>query len=298
MTKSPQPTNEQAGKKGFSLPSIIQFIGASSIIGIITWSLTNYINTKGNQQQQLNTFINTISDFMIQNNLDGQSAGKPQLPAVSRAARGYALNTLSTLDGLAFIEDKPKKLSLIKFLYDSELIGYCKASVLGSKSLSQAESQDKCQKSRIKLRDANLRGLDLSGVGLIIRGINLSGTDLSRANLSRIDFSYSDFSRAKLRSTKFQNSILHKASLSNAFLVDADLSNTDLSEINLDGAQLCGANLEEASGAATAKLHNITFDKNTRLPQQWKELIMANNGIFVGANQPIKKCQEISSLDS
>ena len=81
-----------------------------------TWGLNNIISAKSNQQQQLNTFINTISDFMIQNNLDGQSSGTPQVPAVTRAARGYALNTLNTLDGVIFIEDKPKKVALLKFL--------------------------------------------------------------------------------------------------------------------------------------------------------------------------------------
>ncbi len=214
------------GSKSFSLWNVVQFLGASSIVGVTTWSLSGIISAKGNQQQQLNTFINTISDFMIQNNLDGQTSGQPQLPAVSRAARGYTLNTLSTLDGILFIEDRPKKLSLLKFLYDSELIGYCKSSILGSTSLAQ--SREQCQISRIKLKDARLKGLNFSELGSIIRGINLSGTDLSYANFRDIDLSFSNFSRATLRSAKFGNSILHQANLSNAFLVNADLIKSDL----------------------------------------------------------------------
>lgn len=293
MSRQPQQDQQPQkpeSNKGFSLLNIVQFLGASSIVGIATWSLSSLISAKGNQQQQLNTFINTISDFMIQNNLDGQTSGKPELPAVSRAARGYALNTLSTLDGILFIEDKPKKLSLLKFLYDSELIGYCRNSVLGSNSLAQTSEQ--CQVSRIKLKDARLNGLNFSELGSIIRGINLSGTYLSYANLRDMDLSFSNFSRANLRSAQLGNSMLHNSNLSNAFLVNADLTKTDLSQSNLDGAQLCGADLTGAGGLNTAKHQRVTFDNATKLPAKGKDLLLANQGIEVGPNQIIKDCKD------
>jgi hypothetical protein len=85
QSKNDNLSDQQPPPRGLSFASVIQFLGASSIIAIATWSLNNIISAKGNQQQQLNTFINTISDFMIQNNLDGQSSGKPEVPAVTRA---------------------------------------------------------------------------------------------------------------------------------------------------------------------------------------------------------------------
>jgi len=278
LSHSPQPSlSSEAGNKRLSLWSIVQFLGASSIIGIITWSLSSYISAKSNQQEQLNTFIKTISDFMILNNLDGQSAGKPQLPAVPKAARGYALNTLRAFDGIPLTNDNPKKLSLIKFLYDSELIGYCKVSIFGIKGMGQNDSQKKCQPSRIRLKDASLKGLDFSGFGPIARGINLSGADLSGATLVDADLSYADFSRSTLRSTRFQNSILNGVNFSYADLVDADLRNTDLSKTILDGSQLCGANLDGAIGLNTARFKEVTIDKKTKLSEAQRQAIYSRS---------------------
>jgi hypothetical protein len=261
---------------------LIQFLGASSIVAIATWSLNNIISAKRNQQEQLNIFINTISDFMIQNNLDGQTSGKPLVPAVSRAARGYALNTLNTLDGVLFIEDKPKKLAMLKFLYDSELIGYCRDSVVGKRG---SLTSTKCYETRIRLRDARLRGLKFSTLGAISIGIDLSGTNLTDSDFSNNDLSHSKFKRSLLKDSDFSDSILQFANLSNAFLVDANLSNADLTNSILDGAQLCSADLTGVIGFQTAKLNQVTFNAQTKLPAGGKKKLMENNGIYV------KDCQ-------
>jgi uncharacterized protein YjbI with pentapeptide repeats len=290
-------TNESIksdGKRGFSVAGIIQFLGASSIVAIATWSLNNIISAKSNQQQQLNTFINTISDFMIQNNLDGQTTGKPLVPAVSRAARGYALNTLNTFDGVIFIEDKAKKLSLLKFLYDSELIGFCKDAATGKQ---ESIVSAKCFETRIKLKDAKLTGLSFAQIGSVLTGIDLSGTNLSESNFSNIDLTRARFKSSLLRLVNFNNSILQHANFSAAFLIDANLANAELSGSTFDRSQLCGADLTGVSGLQSARLNQVTFDAKTKLPKGGKELLLANNGIFVGPHELTKQCQPTRILD-
>jgi uncharacterized protein YjbI with pentapeptide repeats len=283
-----------AKQRGFSVAGIIQFLGASSIVAIATWSLNNIISAKSNQQQQLNTFINTISDFMIQNNLDGQTTGKPLVPAVSRAARGYALNTLNTFDGVIFIEDKPKKLALLKFLYDSELIGFCKDAATGKQ---ESIVSPKCFETRIKLKDAKLNGLSFAQIGSILTGIDLSGANLSNSNFSNIDLTRARFKSSLLRSADFSNSILQNANFSAAFLIDANLANADLTGSILDRSQLCGADLTGVSGFHSARLHEVTFDASTKLPKGGKERLLANNGLYVGPHELTKECQPTRILD-
>lgn len=288
----PPPKNE--AKKGFSVAGLIQFLGASSIVAIATWSLNNIISAKSNQQQQLNTFINTISDFMIQNNLDGQTSGKPLVPAVSRAARGYALNTLNTFDGVIFIEDKPKKISLLKFLYDSELIGFCKDSATGKR---ESIVSPKCFDTRIKLRDARLTGLNFSQIGSVLNGIDLSGANLSGSNLANLDLTRSRFKGTLLRSADFGNSILQHANFTSAFLIDANLANADMTGAILDRSQLCGSDLTGVIGFQSARLNQVAFDAQTKLPEGGKELLLANGGIFVGPRELTKDCQATRILD-
>ncbi|MFN6133885.1 MAG: pentapeptide repeat-containing protein [Synechococcaceae cyanobacterium] len=289
-----ETTTKSNAKKGFSIAAIIQFLGASSIVAIATWSLNSIISTKSNQQQQLNTFINTISDFMIQNNLDGQTTGKPLVPAVSRAARGYALNTLNTFDGVIFIEDKPKKLALLKFLYDSELIGFCKDSAAGKQ---ESLVSPKCFETRIKLKDAKLTRLVFSQISFVLTGIDLSGANLSHSNFSNVDLTRARFKRSLLSSADFSNSILQHADFSAAYLIEANLSNADLTGSILDRSQLCGADLTGVSGFQSAKLKQVTFDANTKLPEGGKELLLANNGIYVGPGEMTKQCQPTRILD-
>jgi hypothetical protein len=53
----------------------------------------------------------------------------------------------------------------------------------------------------------------------------------------------------------------------------------------LDGAQLCSADLTGVIGFQTAKLNQVTFNAQTKLPAGGKKKLMENNGIYV------KDCQ-------
>lgn len=275
------PPEEPAPQKAFSVVSILQFLGASSIVAITTWSLSGIIAFKNNQQQQLNTFIDVISEFMVQHNLDGPNSGKPFVPAVSKAAHGYALNTLSVLDGGTLFEDKPKKLALLQFLYDSELIGFCTDSTLGESRLKLATQ---CKDAKIQLKDAKLRRLDFPAIGLIKNGLDLSNTDLTASDFTAVSLKNSRFQRARLNNVDFTNSLLDYADLSSAYLIGAHLNNAQLYYSVLDNSQLCGADLRGAKGLGTASLKQVTFDEETKLPPGGKELLLANHGIYKKLN--------------
>ncbi len=175
-------------------------------MALLTWALTNCFGAKNNQQQQLNAFIKTISEFMINHQLDVQSSPET-LPPVSRAARSFALNTLNTLDGVWPTGDPRKKEALVNLLYDSQLIGYCKkpSSVIGHRSavsalrpLPEATAPVRCTPSPIPLREARLRQLSLPALGLVLRGINLADTHLGRRQFRNLDLSHADFISSNL----------------------------------------------------------------------------------------------------
>lgn len=151
----PEAPRRDPDRGRFSLVGVVQFLDASSIIALITWSLTNFINQKNNQQQQLNTFINTVSSLMIDKGLDEQADQVAPKP-VSRAARGFVLNTLGSFDGPWLLRDDSKKQQLLKFLYDSRMIGYCKVPSIGDRNLT-ADPRTKCVDPRVDLKDVSLR---------------------------------------------------------------------------------------------------------------------------------------------
>lgn len=282
-------TDGDPPRRGFSPLGLFQFLGASSLVALLTWGLTNYIGAKNNQQQQLNTFINTISEFMINKQLDVQSSPEALSP-VSRAARGFALNTLNALDGVWPIGDPRKKEALLKFLYDSQLIGYCKNLVIGQRQLPAATASLRCTPSRINLRDARLRQLSMPAVGLVLRGINLAYTDLGRSHFRKLDLSHADFTSSNLLGADLRGSLLVGASLRNAFVMDADLRDSDLSGADLRGAQLCGADLRGAIGLGQARLEGASTDRATRLPQGGAELLRRGGAQLVGPGLPTRSC--------
>jgi uncharacterized protein YjbI with pentapeptide repeats len=163
--------------------------------------------------------------------------------SLSMVARAQTLTVLTRLDG-------ERKGSVVRFLYDSGLIGRLKP-VKGSKIPKKVDSI-------VDLRGADLRGIDLHRAplnGVKLSGVVLSGVDLSIALLVEADLRGADLSRANV---------------SGAILTGADLGNieplashmgpwgwadpqtaTNLKAANLEGAVLWGAVLEGAdlSGA-------------------------------------------------
>ncbi len=247
-----------------TLAGTLQFLGASSIVAILTWSLTNFINHKNNQQAQLNSFISIISDLMISKGLDTPGS-KALVPPVSRAAHGFALNTLENLNGAWPIGDPDKKQELLKFLYDSRMIGYCTAPSVGAYNLYQHQAKEQCIAPRVDLKDAKLMGLDFDSVGSVLMGMDLSQAKLQKSNLSALDLRFTNFATADLSAANLTQALLNFSNLRQASLIGADLAGASISSADLSGSQLCGANLMLIKGLESAKLTGATFDMSTKV---------------------------------
>ena len=247
-----------------TLAAMLQFLGASSIVAILTWSLTNFINHKNNQQSQLNSFIGIISDLMINKGLDSPGS-QPLMPPVSRAAHGFVLNTLETLDGAWPIGDLDKKQELLKFLYDSRMIGFCDLPTVGAHDLQRKASLAKCVAPRVDLRDAKLMGLDFAPIGTKLMGIDLSQAKLQKSNPNTVDLRFANFAKADLTAVNLGRAMLNSSDLSQASLIGANLAGATISRADLSGSQLCGANLQEVTGLETVDLQGATFDKSTKV---------------------------------
>jgi uncharacterized protein YjbI with pentapeptide repeats len=270
-------------RRQLTLSGAFQFLGASSIVAIITWCLTSFVNHKNNQQSQLNNFINTISTLMIDKGLD-QPGSESMRPPVSRAARGFALNTLENLDGVWPIGDPEKKEELLKFLYDSRMIGHCNIPSVGSSNLkltSQSLQDNICTSPRIDLKDAKLNGLRFLAVGSVLKGIHLPRAKIQDSNLSTIDLRKSNFSTSDLSDSDLSYSLLDSSNFERASLVQANLTGASLGNALFEGAQLCGANLTGATGLETANFKNASYDKKTMLTSEMKQKLTKDGAFLI-----------------
>ncbi|NJO78445.1 MAG: pentapeptide repeat-containing protein [Cyanobacteria bacterium RM1_2_2] len=170
-----------------------------------------------------------------------------------------------TLNASRQLADPERKGQLLKFLYDSKLIGRCNL----SKELEVLEPCEGTQMnlSGVKLIDAKLEqpapalaGINLSGASLdgavlpeitlikaTLEGAKLEKAVLNGADLTQADMRRARLSDAKLKGARLQNAVLEGAdlkkadlrgaNLSNAYLKDADLRGANLSNIMLQGAK-------------------------------------------------------------
>jgi uncharacterized protein YjbI with pentapeptide repeats len=165
------------------------------------------------QESALQGYINEISELLLEKNL---RKPKPE-DEVSIIGRVRTLTILPRLD-------KRRKGSVLKFIYESDLI-----------------QKDKCI---IKLKDADLRVADLFRVDLHeadLRETKLLGAKLEEANLCG-----SDLSKANLLGVN-----LEKANLTGANLLDASLRYA-----NMTGAIVTDEQLAKAKSLQGATMHD------------------------------------------
>ena len=188
------------------------------------------------QEEALQAYLDGMSQLLADRD---RPLHRAQLgDSLSTVARAQTLTVLTRLDG-------ERKGSVVRFLYDSGLMGRLKP-IKGSKRSGKVDSI-------VDLRGADLRGINLHRAplnGAKLSGAVLSGVDLSIALLVQADLRGADLSRADL---------------SGAILTGADLGNieplashmgpwgwadpqtaTNLKAANLEGAVLWGVVLEGA----------------------------------------------------
>ncbi len=196
------------------------------------------LQTQKDQQQQstLDTYLDRMSDLLA-GNLNNPQAGV-EVRALARARTLTALRIL----------DPARKVTLLQFLHESNLIGNETYLIINGKT-----------KITIVKSIINPVGADLSYVvppplfdlsGADLAGANLSHASLTNVNLDRADLLFANLYEANLRHATLshvilENAILDKAILFNAFLENTDLSYTSLLDANLEDADLSHANLSQ-----------------------------------------------------
>jgi uncharacterized protein YjbI with pentapeptide repeats len=212
---------------------------------------------------QRETLLQTYLDRMAELLLHHALRHTEPHAEVRYIARARTLTVLSRLDSR-------RKGSLIKFLYESNLIEVINLSGadLSGAELSEAKlhranlSEANLSRAIIDLADlseANLSGANLSEVNLASTNLeeaNLSGANLHRANikdatLTKANLSWANLSGALLNATNLSDASFHKADLRKAHMEKAILRNAalrraDLREANLREADLSNADLTEA----------------------------------------------------
>jgi hypothetical protein len=284
-------TNDQNKQSDRSLGKVIEtFFKFGPVLtwliggGLITWSLGLYFTTKTEQQKYLDKFIDSISKLMIEEEfynepddsdtpqqiitlqqLEASSQNKPirkkDKPALpeSAVARAYVLNTMQAFTSKnPLINDNAKKQTLLKFLYEFQLIGHC----------NDIFNPKVCYEPRIKLSKTNLQGLDFSKISSRLAGISLRDTDLAFSNFSSISLPMGDLKYANLTSADLPNSDLRFADLESAILEQADLKEAILNGTNLQGANLCGSDLESVTFVDTS-LANAVINEKTILEKAY-----------------------------
>lgn len=167
-------------------------------------------------------------------------------------ARAVTINSLRRLGDtkpvltwiFPFLDNSKKlKAHLIKFLYESKLIGYC------SEELKPLTKNGKCTNRIIELGDAKLNGAKINEVVDVLRGLKVPGAELNGADFSGIDLSYSNFRNARLIKTNFSNTILEGADFS--------------------GACIAGANFKDAEGLKSVNFKGADQNKSTYFPEKF-----------------------------
>ena len=162
-------------------------------------------------------------------------------------ARAITLNTLRRLENNGELKGQ-----VVKFLYESKLIGHCNNPKDTSQGFEQEESQSKsCPEAIIELGDANFSEAEISKAIVELQGLNLTRSNLQGANFSRTNLSKSSFVRSRLNKAKF-----YKA---------------DLSGANFEGACLMGTDFTGAFGMNPENFNGAHYNQSTVFPDAFKE---------------------------
>lgn len=151
-------------------------------------------------QDTLEKYLEKMTDLMVEHQL--LKTNKPEILSV---AQGW---TFTALTGL----DSPSKKFVLRFLYESKLIGY-------------PNVEKKCTTRIIKLNRADLKNIDIADLGW--QCVNLQGADLRNADLNDTNLDNSDLSYADLSNANLNNATIDKAFLCETIMPDGKKSKRD-----------------------------------------------------------------------
>jgi hypothetical protein len=248
------PYNEEAeGPRAKTLWDWFDLLIGGLIVGGFLAGVGYFVNRSAREQEQkiardnrnqatLQDYFDKMAELLLERHKLRQSEDGAEVRSIARAI------TLATLRGL----DGERKGSLLKFLYESRLIGY-------------SDKERERHKHIISLNGADLSWANLSETGMM--GANLHGAVLIETSLFNTDLSETDMLGADMTRAELNLANLSGADLGGANLGMADLYGTNLIGAYLEGTTLIGAsNLTEALliGARYTKGH--TYYPDTEWP--------------------------------
>lgn len=235
-------------------------IALPTLLAILTFQQDQSADKRRDQEQRIafsnqrhevmTDYLDQMTELILKNKL-GQSSSNEQVRSIARAR---TLNTLRQLDN-----DGERRGQLLKFLYETDLIGQCET--------NQLTLESKCQGSSIlDLKDAKLDGMTFTPP-VPLQGIELAGVSLANANLPKINLTSADMREADLEKANLAGAVLTDVQMEDARLVGINLSDAiliravlpgsvlnnallmsaDLQEANLSTATLIDANLQGAN---------------------------------------------------
>jgi uncharacterized protein YjbI with pentapeptide repeats len=183
-----------------------------------------------NEEAELQTYFDRMSELMLTHNLRPSSSSNEgeERPDETKATalHNSTASTIArarTLAVLRSIKSPVRKGSIVRFLYESELINK--------------------GDTAINLSGADLRKADLDRANL--RWANLHKANLSEANLFEAILTDADLSSATMHKTTLCHADLQRTNLIFTYLIGADLRRAILSEkTNLGGTILDSATLK------------------------------------------------------
>jgi uncharacterized protein YjbI with pentapeptide repeats len=258
------------------------------------------IETEHLQKTAFQSYMDRMTELLLER---GLRISKPESEA-RNIARARTLGVLPGLDGR-------RKGTILRFLYDSELINGAGAAVMDMRETDlRGVDMSQANFKAVQLSEADLSAADLSGSDLresmfhktVLIVANLTGTNLTGADLSSVTLTEAVAAAAKLNEANLSHADLHGANLEGAELIgcnlqqanlcDTILNVANLTEANLQGADLRGANLEGAdlieanlegadlrdANLRGAVLRGVKYNRQTQWP---KGLMPSPSGVIV-----------------
>lgn len=300
----------------------LQTIGTLATSAILIWLTVQqmYSNNQDQQNRVMADYVKQMTDLRIDHGLSHSflkqeqtdPGKKEQQIQVKSAVRENTLNAARQLDG-------QRKGQLLKYLYDTELIGNCPPTAKNPQT-SQIDTAQ-CgggiiNLSGIEFKEAvssfgtdplqrlSLEGIDLTGARLLkadLRKVGLIGADLSHADLrfARLDGADLEGAKmirvklhgAKLNDAKMKEARLLGANLKSANLSNADLAGADLRSANLSGAKLDKVNLEGAFYSNETNKETVISEEHKKVMRSCPSDLPSNAEL----NVLNEKCDQIPS---
>lgn len=237
-------------------PIWLEVVGDVAIPLVGTALVVQQIITAGIDRQQavMSQYLDQMTSLLTEGDLNED---EPH-PRTKNTAQAVTFNALRQLNS-------ERKGQLLRFLYDSRLIGGCRS--FDPKTLDPLECNSEAIVD-LKTAKFDRAKSDDPNRSLLLRGAILSQAVLNGADLQETSMDKAVMEGAQLVGANLNGATLREANLRGATLIDANFQGADLRGAKLDGATLLTRNLTDNAKYNGDHFKNALFDKNTTFPTE------------------------------